>query len=978
TLYNNGGTLYWNGSAVGGGNYIQNQIAADQDAQFRISKSISSGYVAQISANFTDFPAANPSVLSIRIPASADYPDGYGVDSYGWWVKWALTGNSSWGGGVRGQSHGRSSSESCGVYGELYDNTYSAAAGAAGVKGMYNKGTTATGSLGYWDGAAAWAGYFSGNVRVTGAFYDSSGDVGGAGQVLSSTGAGTDWVAAGAGSCLWTDAGTYIYPSANSSIQAYDEGQTYGLYYGGGNTYGMYGNTSSGTVGAAGVYGRYGPATVGSGYGTAQSMAGVKGYNFYGTSYHFGVAGYCYDDHSSYPYGGVFGAATVSDNPTVWGALGFHDASGTEWAGYFTGNTYTTGTHRIGAYTLPSTDGLASQVLQTNGSGTVSWATVSGGSLPAGSEGRLMYYNDPTGWQATSSSLSWNDTTSVLAVNSFEITGGDIWHNSELDLVAYHETASPVGTNRAFGVYTGTGIANLLTILNNGSVGIGTASPTSAFEVRGKINACGDGAGTLTPSGVGAIYAASGTVSGGWGGLGTINSMMVGNGGSCAYYSWTWAGDSTGMYFDHQSTGDAIRVNDSGTVSFVIKDGGNVGIGTSSPSNRLHVEGTAGGSAGIYLNSAVPSSTASTLYNNGGTLYWNGSAVGGGGSSLWTDNTSYINPNTTGTVTCRIYDTGQPYGLYLTNSPYASGPVYGVCSELNRTTDLGTDYWNVGGFFYAHHEIMFEDQGQMIGVYADGRAGDLTSHQNYWSDGLGISAYGYARGGLAYGIYAKGEADGTNSSFAQAYGGYFEGDAATSATGGVNAYGVYASAVAGANQTTYGIYATASGGTTNYAGYFNGNVYITGSITKGSGSFLIDHPLDPMNKTLRHNFVESPENLCLYRGKVRLDENGTAMVDMPAYFPALTKEEEATVTLTPVGRNPFVVSYEWNESCTGFAVYGSPNCEVSYQVLADRDDPAMRKLRKPVEEEKGNGNFEKGQLLYSDAYGCAVTGEAGK
>ena len=35
----------------------------------------------------------------------------------------------------------------------------------------------------------------------------------------------------------------------------------------------------------------------------------------------------------------------------------------------------------IGAYTLPTTDGTASQVLQTNGSGTVTWQTVSGGGI---------------------------------------------------------------------------------------------------------------------------------------------------------------------------------------------------------------------------------------------------------------------------------------------------------------------------------------------------------------------------------------------------------------------------------------------------------------------------------------------------------------------------------------------------------------------------------------------------------------------
>lgn len=48
----------------------------------------------------------------------------------------------------------------------------------------------------------------------------------------------------------------------------------------------------------------------------------------------------------------------------------------------------------VGAYTLPLTDGSSSQVLQTNGSGTVSWATVSGGG-GAVFAGALTVYVDP-------------------------------------------------------------------------------------------------------------------------------------------------------------------------------------------------------------------------------------------------------------------------------------------------------------------------------------------------------------------------------------------------------------------------------------------------------------------------------------------------------------------------------------------------------------------------------------------------------
>jgi len=116
--------------------------------------------------------------------------------------------------------------------------------------------------------------------------------------------------------------------------------------------------------------------------------------------------------------------------------------------------------------------------------------------------------------------------------------------------------------------------------------------------------------------------------------------------------------------------------------------------------------------------------------------------------------------------------------------------------------------------------------------------------------------------------------------------------------------------------------------------------------------------------------VESPENLLIYRGRATLDAAGEAVVALPSYFKALAREDEATVTLTSIGR-PFLTGYEWRAEHESFVAYGDAGREVSWVVYADRDDPATRELARPVEEDKGPNNklCDRGQLLYPAAYG---------
>ena len=94
----------------------------------------------------------------------------------------------------------------------------------------------------------------------------------------------------------------------------------------------------------------------------------------------------------------------------------------------FADNISTSGTITAGAITIPNTDGTSGQVLQTNGSGALSWATASGGGasdLDGLSDGlvesnSIYVGNDPS---STSDNASYNIAVGTTALDA--ITTGD-------------------------------------------------------------------------------------------------------------------------------------------------------------------------------------------------------------------------------------------------------------------------------------------------------------------------------------------------------------------------------------------------------------------------------------------------------------------------------------------------------------------------------------------------------------------------
>ena len=137
------------------------------------------------------------------------------------------------------------------------------------------------------------------------------------------------------------------------------------------------------------------------------------------------------------------------------------------------------------------------------------------------------------------------------------------------------------------------------------------------------------------------------------------------------------------------------------------------------------------------------------------------------------------------------------------------------------------------------------------------------------------------------------------------------------------------------------IYSTNSGGTTF-------NVTAAGAVSKTSGSFKINHPLESKKDThhLVHSFIEGPQADLIYRGKVTLS-SGTATVNVDTAsgmtdgtFVALNTDVQCftsnesgwTAIKGSVSGNTLTITAQDN-SCTD---------TISWMIVGRRHDPHMK------------------------------------
>jgi hypothetical protein len=339
---------------------------------------------------------------------------------------------------------------------------------------------------------------------------------------------------------------------------------------------------------------------------------------------------------------------------------------------------------------------------------------------------------------------------------------------------------------------------------------------------------------------------------------------------------------------------------------------GKVGIGTTTPTSPLTVNGM------------IETTADGVKFPDGSTL----SSAGGLLTSVVRDET--LKGNGTG-----AFPLGVAVPLILTGEVDNGN---GVITVTN-TAAGGPALFSVGGLASA-------TIGGGSGVLALGGTGAATS-----PGGVGIVGFG-----------------GSASSSSGGTGGSLIGGVSTAGNGGDGLFAVGALGVGAGKKGGRGIVAIPGGGaggaTAGLAGEFLGDVEISGNLSKGGGSFKIDHPLDPENKYLYHSFVESPDMKNIYDGNITTNQDGEATVELPDWFQALNRDFR--YQLTVIGTFAQAIVGEKIKGNKFTIQTNAPNVEVSWQVTGIRKDRFADKHRIPVEEVKQES--ERGFYLHPDAF----------
>ena len=512
------------------------------------------------------------------------------------------------------------------------------------------------------------------------------------------------------------------------------------------------------------------------------------------------------------------------------------------------------------------------------------------GALYVGSQSYVVNATNPTTWVSVDTAL----TTQSLYMQANTTS-------SDTRIGSY--------TNHKLGLYTNNTVR--VTLDTAGYVGIGTASPTTTLTLKKPIDSAAYGSGTrmidfqsyFPGYDVDTVKA---SIYSGVSGIGTLNTQ----GGYLAFYTSNNGTNAERMRIEKDGT---IGVNTTNTNTVTGNYTFNVALrarfngmmlgnndGTNASDNRIQLDWSSGSNAYIYAQQNVPlyigsnnatqltvspanTSVASTYFNVGNEFQ----TVSGSGSSGGSGPYEIFRCNSTNLCTSGFFSISATRNSYVHTSTWAWSSSHNGTGQGTITMLSSTTYSNMT-------------------VYLD-----VDGSGDCW-----VSAdWGAAQG---YSFTVVKTSGGTLS---------------------VSNNGTNWNTQPGST----GRYSR----TTISSGFAANNGKFDGSLSKGSGSFRIDHPLPALTAThqLVHSFIEGPNADLIYRGEVDLVD-GRALVDIDQHsrmtdgtFEVLcrkvqcftTNETDWTAVRGRVIGNILTIEAQDTKS----------TATVSWMVIGERKDPHM-------------------------------------
>jgi len=597
-------------------------------------------------------------------------------------------------------------------------------------------------------------------------------------------------------------------------------------------------------------------------------------------------------------------------------------------------STSGTGVRGLDNATSGKTTGVSGSVDSASGIAGVFNNTAGGKILSAQNNGAEKFSVDGSGNVTTSGTIN----TSGLSGTTSAPAGVGLTGN------ATNTTGANTGVMGSSESVQGIGVAGYANTSTGQNAGVyGQSNSSSGWGVYGEANAA-----------TGQVYGVEGFTQS----TGQYSAGVYGNEYSTMGQVFGVSGStrSTGQYsagvsgYEGATTGQVSGVTGS-TASTT-----NYAAGVSGSENAT--TGIVSGVSG-YTASATDGATGVNGYASAtsGVVY----GVGGNVQSSTTNAAGVFGVNNASTgqvygVSGNTQSTGPGAAAVAGYAAATTGRIYGVNGATNSTTDSAAGVSGNEG----------ATTGQVYGVTG--------STNSSTSGASGVNGFeGATSGGPIYGVSGYAESTGGIGVFgsAQATSGYAVGvEGATNSPGGtagefvnVSGSGLVLQGQSGSGYTT--VFTVDASGN----GHFNGNLSVGGTLSKGGGSFKIDDPLDPANKTLSHSFVESPDMLNLYNGSVRLDARGEAWVTMPAYFQALNRDFQYVLTSVGSSQPRLYIAREIKGNRFKIAG-GRPNGKVSWMVTGIRQDAWANAHRIPTEEEKPVE--QRGTYLHPELFGASA------